>query len=345
MSTSINKSIVINNTVVKNRILMPPMVCFNWADDNGYETVDRSVHYGQRAKGGTGLIVVEAAAIAKSGRLCDTELGIWEDGQVGQFAKIAEVCHGEDTKVIVQIVHAGMNSVGSKVFSCSPVPMDKKECLEMSLQQIEEVKAQFVSAAVRAEKAGLDGVEIHGAHGYLLNQFTSKRINNRTDIYGGSLENRFRLPLEIVEEIKEATGDNFIIGYRFGVNDPSMEEDKILAKKLEVAGVHLLNVSAGIGGNDIVVPEDYPYSFVTYMGTQLYKEVSVPVACVSGIKEPKQAEYLLDNKMIDMVAVGRGLLADPKWTNKAIANEDVNVCYSCKPRCKFIEDGKKCPWL
>lgn len=344
MNSSINKPIKINSSMIKNRILMPPLVCFDWACDDGFETKDRGIHYGLRAKGGTGLIVVEAAAVSKDGRLAGTQLGIWKDEHIPQFANLAQKCHPEGSKVIVQIVHAGMKSVGSKVVSSSNVEIEGKECAQMTLEQINQLKVDFVDAAVRAKKAGLDGVEIHGAHGYLLNQFTSKEINRRTDIYGGSLLNRFRLSLEVVTEVRKATGDDFIIGYRFGVNDPTMDEDKLLAKELEKAGVDILNVSAGIGANNIEVPKDYPFSFVTYMGTELHKTVDIPVACVFGIKEPKQAEYLLENEMIDMVAVGRALLADPDWTNKAINGLAVDSCYHCKPRCKFSVDGRKCPW-
>lgn len=323
---------------------MPPLVCFNWANEDGFETYSRAEHYGKRAKGGTGLIIVEATAISKEGRIVNTELGLWKDEHIRQFQRIAESCHNEGVVTIIQLVHAGMKSIGNPVYSSSAVKVKNKKCVEISLEQIEKVKSDFVSATLRAKKAGLDGVEIHGAHGYLLSQFTSKEINTRTDRYGGSLENRLRLPIEIVKEVREVTGDDFIICYRFGVNDPTLEEDKYFAKKLEDFGVDILNVSSGIGADNILVPHDYSFSHITYMGTEIYKEVNIPVACVFGIKEPKQAEYLLENNMIDMVAVGKGLLADPEWTNKAINKEKVNICYNCSPRCKYTIDGTKCPW-
>ncbi|KAB3532164.1 oxidoreductase [Alkaliphilus serpentinus] len=344
MEGVINKSIKVNKYHVKNRIVMPPLVCFNWGDDEGFEIVSRAKHYGDRAKGGTGLIIVEATAISKDCRITDTGLGLWKDQHIRQFERIADSCHPEDSVVILQLVHAGMKSVGKNVYSSSNVEVKDKECLEMSLAQIKKVKEDFVSAAIRAKKAGLDGVEIHGAHGYLLSQFTSKVINKRNDIYGGSLDNRLRLPIEIVKEVRAAAGDDFIICYRFGVNDPTLEEDRYFAKELEKLGVDILNVSSGIGAENITVPEDYPFSPITYMGTEIYKEVDIPVICVYGIKEPKQAEYLLENEMIDMVAVGKGLLADPNWTNKAINGEDVNVCFHCSPWCKYGKDGKTCPW-
>jgi len=343
MSNIINRTIEVNKYKVKNRIIMPPLVCFNWADKDGFEIIDRADHYGKRAKGGTGMIIVEATAISKDGRICDTELGLWKEEHIPQFERIAKSCHDEDSVVIVQLVHAGKKAVGKTVYTSSVAEVENKECIEMSIEGIEKVKKDYVSAALRAKKAGLDGVEIHGAHGYLLSQFTSKEVNKRLDMYGDSLDNRLRLSMEIVEEIRQAVGVDFIICYRLGVNDPTMEEDKHFAKKLEKFGVDILNVSSGIGANSIDVPEEFKLSNITYMGTVIHEEVKIPVACVYGIREAKEAEYLLENSLIDMVAVGRGLLSDPNWTNKAIKGEEVNKCYHCKPRCKYGVDGRTCP--
>lgn len=343
MNNTINRSIKVNKHKVKNRIIMPPVVCFNWTDNDGFQIIDRAEHYGKRAKGGTGMIIVESSAISKDVRICDTELGIWKDEHITQFERIAKSCHDEDSVVIVQLMHAGKKALGETVYSSSPVEVENKECLEMTIEMIEKVKKDHVSAALRAKKAGLDGIEIHGAHGYLLSQFTSKEVNKRTDIYGGSLDNRLRLSMDIVKEIRQAVGNDFIISYRLGVNDPTMEEDKYFAKKLEKLGVDILNVSAGIGANNMVVTEEFQLSVITYMGTVIHGEVNIPVACVYGIREPKEAEYLLENNLIDMVAVGRGLLADPDWTNKAINGEDVNKCYHCKSGCKYQVDGRNCP--
>lgn len=339
----ITDSIQINKSVAKSRILMPALVCFNWADEEGFETVDRAKHYGDRARGGTGIVVVEATAISKEGRLASKELGLWQDEHIEQFERIADACQAEGTLTLVQLVHAGMQGVGDKVYSSSAVEKKDKVCEAMTIEHIEQVKEDFVSAAVRAYKAGLDGVEIHGAHGYLLSQFTSKEVNQREDRYGGDMEGRLRLPVEIVEAVREATSEDFIISYRFGVNDPTFEEDIIFAKKLEALGVDLLDVSSGIGVRELEAPEGFGYSSIVYMGTEINKHVSIPVACVSGIRYPEQAKDLLERDMTDLVAVGRGLLADPAWANKAIAGEKVNVCYHCKP-CKYLSDGHDCPW-
>ena len=152
MSNYINESIQINKHKIKNRILMPPLVCFNWADEDGFETYPRHEHYGKRAKGGTGLIVVEATAICKEGRLAGTELGLWKDEHIPQFERIAKSCRSEEAIVIVQLVHAGMESVGSTVVSSSEVEVKDKLCHAMSLEQIQQLKEDFVSAALEQKK-------------------------------------------------------------------------------------------------------------------------------------------------------------------------------------------------
>jgi 2,4-dienoyl-CoA reductase-like NADH-dependent reductase (Old Yellow Enzyme family) len=339
----LNDELIINSKKCKNRIVMPPLVCFAWADENGYETVSRSKHYGLRAEG-TGLIVVEATAISKEARLGHMTLGLWEDGHIQQFADIAKSCQDSESLVIVQLVHAGFNGVTDTVFSSSEYPKDGKKVIPLTLEQIQTIKSEFVAASVRAYKAGLDGVEIHGAHTYLLNQFTASQVNKRTDRYGGSLSGRFRLPLEIVQEVREATSDDFIIAYRFGVNDETFKEDIKLIQALDVASVDFFNVSIGFSTTDIPLPSDFPYHPITYMGVYLKRFTNKPMACVFGIKHPETAHDLIERFQVPMVAVGKGLLADPNWSSKALKHESVDVCFNCKPRCKFGIDGKECPY-
>lgn len=320
----------INSKSLKNRIVMPPLVCFNWADDEGYETVDRSKHYGLRND--TGLIVIEACSISKAGRITDTMLGIWEDGHMDQFNRIKQAC--QDNIVLAQIVHAGYKSTEDKSSSSS-----YEDCHILTLDEIEKIKEDFINAAVRAYKAGLDGVEIHGAHGYLLNQFTASQINKRNDIYGSDLDGRIKLSLEIVDAVRKATSEDFIIGYRFGVNDPSFKEDLYFVRKLEEHGLDFLNVSIGYS-EKIEVPDDFNYHFITYMGKVINDATSIPTACVYGIRTKEHVKYLL--KQVDLVAVGKGLLADPFFSRKVFNDEEIIVCHECK-RCLFSIDGRKCP--
>jgi NADPH2 dehydrogenase len=339
---AINQSITINKKVLRNRIIMPPLVCFNWGDDDGFETVSRAEHYGQRARGGVALIVIEATAINKSGRIHTSELGLWSDAHIPQFRAIAEACHDAGCLVTVQLVHAGAKSAATQRYSASAGQDGEHSILELSEAQIASVVDDFVSAALRAEAAGLDGVEIHGAHGYLINQFASAVSNKRQDGYGGN-EGRMRLALEVSQAVRQAVSHDFIVGYRYGINDPDLVADIELVHRLEKAGIDWFNISAGIGGDAIKVPEDFPYHFVTWMGCALQRHLSVPGACVFGITKPEQAEYLVAGGYSDLVAVGRGLLADPDWTNKALANQTVAECLHCPTGCQFRRDGRNCP--
>ena len=339
-----DKRIRINSKYSKNQFVMPPLVSFNWGNDKGYETVDRAKHYGLRAKGGAGLVVVEAAAINRAGKITDTQLGIWEDGHIEQYKKIAYECKKYDSLVITQIVNAGRKSIGNKLRSASDGILENKEYKAMTLSEIDRFIEDNVNAAIRMEKAGMDGVEIHGAHGYLLNQFTSSLSNNRKDKYGNSLENRSRLAIEVVRSIKQVVSKDFIIAYRFGVNDSSFKEDIYLAKELEKEGVDFLNVSMGILDKDIKVPEDFPMSMITYMGVYLKDFVNIPLACVYGIKEGDQAKTLIEDYKMDLVAIGRGFLADPNWGIKAIENKKIDKCLDCSGGCRFRIDGFQCPY-
>lgn len=340
----ISDSIVINKTIVKNRIMMPPLVCFGWGDNEGFETKSRSIHYGEKAKGGTGIIVVEASGISDLARIYRGEIGLYKDEHIHQFTQIAREVHKHDSIVLVQLVHAGREAYPSIVYSASKGRHKEKEVKSMSLDKIDEVIEDFVNASIRAHKAGLDGVEIHGAHGYLLSQFTSSVTNQREDKYGSSLDNRIRLPLEIVKKVRAATSEDFIIGYRLGVNDPSFKEDIYFAKELEKAGVDIFNVSSGIGVKDLLAPSDYPYSNITYMGNVIHDHIDTPVAVVNGIRHEKDASHIIASDFADFVAIGRGILADSNWVNKAINNEIINICYHCKPRCKYSTNGEQCPW-
>lgn len=341
--TTLKSPITIGKKIVKNRILMPPLVCFNWANQEGIETVSRAEHYGQRSKAETAFIVIEAAGISAESRIVPSELGIWDDSHIQQYQEVANECHKDDAVVIVQIVHAGAKAYPDIVKA--PSKIESVKTIEvLTVDEIQGIKDQFVQAAMLAKRSGLDGVEVHGAHNYLLNQFTSPLTNLRDDNYGGSVANRYKLSVEVVSAIRKACGEDFIISYRFGVNDPSFKDDFMGASLLEEAGVDLFNVSSGIGIKTLDVPDSFPGSFIAYMGFRIKEHVNKPVASVYDIRDPELAHRLVEGEFTDMVAIGRALLADPKWSKKALAGEPVNRCYHCKPRCKFSVNGHECPW-
>ena len=336
----------IKKNKIKNRIVMPPMVCFKWSDDFGFVSEKHINHYEKRAQGGTGTIIIEATCVNKEGRLADSQLGLWSDEHIEGISKIAKACHKYSAVVLVQIHHAGLKTpanVCKPALAPSDFEDEKTEAVALSLEQIKEIQADFINAAIRAEKAGLDGIELHGAHGYLINQFASPVTNKRSDQYGGTIENRMNFVCEIIEGIKQAVDEKFIIGYRMGGNEPTLENGIEIAKILEASGVDLIHVSAGISsGETPTVPEGFPNNWIVYMGTEIRKNVNVPVIVVNGINNPKQAAYLIENNLADFTAVGKAMLTDSEWANKAMSGEMLKPCLSCIA-CQWFRNGALCP--
>jgi NADPH2 dehydrogenase len=333
---------------IKNRIVLPPMVRFGWSDKKGFVSDKHINHYSQIAKGGAGLIIIEALAVAKDGKLSENQLGIWSDDHIEGISKIAEACHRYGSVVTAQIHHAGLKTPAS-VSKIASAPSDFKEngrlaAKAMSVEEILKIQEQFTDAAKRAVKAGLDGIEIHGAHGYLIDQFMSPITNKRDDNYGGDLAKRSTFARQIIEMIKSSTGsDDFLIGYRMGGNEPTLDEGIKIAKILEGAGIDLLHVSSGIEGDTIPKPPpDFDYSWIVYCGTEIKKQVKIPVIAVYRIKTPEQGKYLIENDLADLVAVGRGHLCDRDWANKARDDLKVIKCLECA-ECFWFEEIKKCP--
>ncbi len=340
-------SLTIKNYKIKNRIVVPPMVCFGYTSDNGHITKSNIDHYTALAKGGAGVIVVEAHAVEKDGRVASyTQPGIWCDLHIEGLKSIADICHQNEVLGLVQLHHAGLKTpkdVTNLVIGPSDYDKDGIHAVSMTLSDIKRIQESFLKAAVRVKKAGFHGIELHGAHGYLIDQFMSPVTNHRTDEYGGNIENRMRFGLEIVEMIKKELGKDFIIGYRMGGNAPNLEEGIIIAKALEAAGIDLLHVSAGI--IDEVVPEvpkDFPYNWIVYIGTEIKKVVKIPVIVVNSIRIPQQASFLIENNLADFVAIGRGHLVDPEWSNKAYMNKNPLKCFNC-PKCLWFKDSRNCP--
>lgn len=344
---------IIKGHRIKNRIVMPPMVCFGWTDNTGFVTENHIKHYEARAKGGAGLIILEALCIRKEGRLADSQLGIWSDKHIDGLKEIADRCHKYGAIVMGQIHHAGLRAA-SNVTNDFVAPSDyykdnEKVARALTIDEIRQIRDDFVEAALRAQKAGLDGVELHGAHNYLLNQFASPLVNVREDEYGGSIQSRMKLACEIIKGIKETTISNFIIGYRMGGNEPTLENGIKIAGILEAAGVDILHVSSGIQGKEPVLIKsetgEFPFHWIVCCGTEIRKNVKIPVIVVNSIRTPEQASYLIENNLADFVAIGRAMLADPEWANKAKSNEKINPCRNCTPRCLWFKNSKYCPAL
>ncbi|HDP75421.1 MAG TPA: NADH:flavin oxidoreductase [Bacteroidales bacterium] len=342
----IHTPIVINGINIKNRVALPPIVNVGWSNPDGMVSSKHIAHYERIAKGGTGLIIVEATCVNPTGRIFKYQLGIWDDNHIEGLARIAEAVHKHDTKVLIQLHHAGLTTrkaVAEKAFGPSVDPENNRS-VELTQEQIDGLVNSFVSAARRAHLAGFDGVELHGAHGYLLNQFASSAINHRTDEYGGSHENRLQFAHQIIKGIREVAPPSFIIGYRMAGCSPTLTDGIEIAKLLQDYGVHYLHVShGGEKGINPSVPNGFAFNHVVYMGTEVKKHVTVPVMVVNQIKSPERANMLLSNGLADTVAIGRDMLTDPDWVAKAKTGEAINLCVDCQPRCKRYTKPELCP--
>jgi 2,4-dienoyl-CoA reductase-like NADH-dependent reductase (Old Yellow Enzyme family) len=286
-------------------------------------------HYADRAKD-LGLLIVEYSYVSVQGRASMNQLGINSDDQIPGLARLVDVVHEKGTPIAIQINHGG-GTVSRAVTGSRPVapsslihPRRGNEVpRQMSRDEIEEVISSFRDAARRASKAGFDAVEVHGAHGFLLNQFLSPLTNKRQDRYGGTLENRVRLPCRIIQEIRRALGSNFPVLYRIGVDDllprgVTLQEGVEAAKMITKSGVDILDVSGGIGGSR---PEGHegPGYFVPH-AEAVKHAVSVPVIGVGGIRTAEQADEIIKSGKVDLVAVGRAILEDPNWATMALSS-------------------------
>lgn len=337
----------IKNLEIKNRIVLPPMVCFGFAEDNGFVSEKNINHYESIAKGGTGLVIVEATSVNKDGRLSTDQLGIWSDDYIEGLSKIADVCHKHGSKVFIQLHHAGLKTpkyINEDTITSSDYNEGDILARSMTIDEIHSLERDFINASIRAEKAGFDGVEIHGAHSYLMTQFFSTKVNKREDEYGGSLDNRLRFVKEIVEGIKENVNDDFIVGIRVGCNEDGLKTSINMAKKLEHIGMDYLHISTGFDNTPIEekVPEEFPCNWIVYGATKIKKEVTIPIIAVNSIKTVEKASYLIDNNLVDFVAIGRPQLADYNFTKRIKEGQEIVKCLGCKP-CKWFTSGDSCP--
>ena len=328
--SNVNEPITINKTIIKNRLTMAPTVKFDYAGPDGKATQKHIEHYRERAAHGAGLICVEATAVTPDGRFCPTHMGLWEDEQIEGHKQIVQACHENGAVVIIQINHKGSDTMAT----------------EMTVEQIHQMETAFVEAAVRAKKAGYDGVQLHGCHGYLINQFISKKTNHRTDEYGGTEENRARFGVEIIEGVRKACGEDFIISIRTAGIEPDVATAIKIAEEYVKVSCNYLQVSTGIEWDDPSLKEEgEPYNLICKAGVLFHKHFKdrVPVSCVNTILEPELAKYLIENDLVDTVDLGRAVLADPAFCEAVLEGKPFVKCFNC-PRCQYGPGmPHKCP--
>ncbi|MEI3614164.1 NADPH dehydrogenase NamA [Pseudogracilibacillus sp. SO30301A] len=308
---------------LKNRIVMSPMCMYSSIGKDGMITPFHLSHYISRAVGQVGLIVVEATAVQPEGRISDQDLGIWDDKHVAGLKQLNKEIHNYGAKSAIQLAHAGRKAeLNSLIYAPSPLPFNETSIkpVEMSVEDIRTTIEAFKNGARRAKEAGFDIIEIHGAHGYLINQFLSPLTNKRTDKYGGSRDNRYHFLYEIIEAVKkEWDGPLFV---RISANEyneqGNTEEDFIyFTKKMKIHGVDLIDCSTG--GVVPVRIKLYPGYQVKHSEV-IRKNSAIATGTVGLITTGIQAEEILQNNRADLVFIGRALLRNPYWA-KAAADE------------------------
>ncbi|WP_443660531.1 oxidoreductase [Clostridium algidicarnis] len=330
---------------IKNRIVMPAMGT-SLSTSTGEASDEMIRFYEERAKGGAGLIITEITrvdnetGVGTPNQLCANNLN-----QIPRLEKLSRAVHRYDSKIFLQLHHPGRQShsnliAGRQIVAPSSVTSSAIGELprEMTTEEVEAMVKKFVTGAKIAQMGGIDGVELHGAHGYLLGQFLSPLTNLRTDKYGGDLMGRMRILTEIIMGIKSVCGPNFPISVRIDGDefvDGGFKLDEAIkaSKYLESIGIDAINVSAGTyeSVNTIIEPISYPQGWKRHLAQGIKDNVKIPVIACDVIRKPDFAESLIQEGNVDFVAVGRQLLADPEWGKKAMENREneIRPCISC----------------
>lgn len=321
-----------------------------YANAKGEVTEQMLAYYEARARGEVGLIVVEGAYPEERGRVLVGQLAADRDELISGLSKLANRVHDAGARVVLQILHGGRQSRGTACGgqpvapSAIPCPIVQEMPHELTPPEIASTIETFAQAALRAQKAGLDGVELHCAHGYLLNQFLSPYSNRRDDEYGGNTEARSRIVVEIICRVRALTGDGFVLGCRISADEfvpggLTLSESTKVAQILAASGVDYLSVSGGVYASlhRIIPPSDISPRSLLYLARGIKEKVSLPVICVGGIAEPEEIEGILRNKEADLVALGRALLADPDLPAKMQQGKIGNIipcvrCNHCRRR-------------
>lgn len=342
------KSGKIGNLNIKNKLVVPPMLT-EYADENGNLTERYIRYYEEKAKGGFGLIIAEDNAIERRGAGFTKLAGLWDDWQIEKHKEFTDRIKAHGAKIFVQIYHAGREAsesiIGTKPVAPSPIhdPAIFEVPHELSIEEVIELEDKFVNSIIRAQKAGYDGIELHGAHGYLINQFVSPFSNRRTDIYGGNLINRLRFPLNIIRKAYDVVGKDFVITYRISADEfveggLTIEDSKIIASILENAGIKAIHVSGGVYKSGHL--PSAPYQASTALFSDLAKEIksviNIPVIAVNKINTPFVAESILKQEKADFVSIGRASIADPEFPNKVLEGrlDDIIPCIACDQGCQ-----------
>jgi len=338
----------IGSMEVPNRMVVTAAVTLT-CDKHGYATENFIGYYEAKAKGGWGLIVVEDCAVAPSGKSFKLVPGLWEDGQICGHAELTRRVHRYGAKVMAQIYHCGRQTTPANIHGESPLaptriidPRTGAMPREMSTDEVIAMVGKFGDAAYRAKLAGYDGVEIHGGHGYLVNEFFSHYSNKRVDQYGGNILNRCRFAQEIIRDIKGKCGEEFVVGIRISADEfvpggLTIEDSKVIARLLEENRLDVINVSVAVNGSvqNVAAPAAVRHGVYTSLAADIKMAVNIPVIGLGRINDPFLADSVLSTGKCDFVGMLRASMADPEMPNKVKEGriEDIITCIGCLIGC------------
>jgi 2,4-dienoyl-CoA reductase-like NADH-dependent reductase (Old Yellow Enzyme family) len=327
---------------LKNRIVMVPLY-LGYANPDGTVSPLMLDHYREMAASGAAMIVTEHSAVHVSGLASPFMVRVDHDRYTPGIAKLAEIVHEEGALAFCQINHAGRYAFMPERFAPSPVKMGDVVPKEMTLEEIDRIVEAYAASARRVKEAGFDGVEIHGGTGYLIVQFLSPRTNRRTDAYGGELENRMRFPLQVVEAVRAAVGENYRVGYRFLADEllPDglhPEETVIYAMELDKRGIAYFSVMAGtydsFSSPQYVQREKCEAYMAEFAGIIKKAVPQAPVIAAGRIQMPETADRILREGVADLIGLARVLFADPTWPKKAMGTIKDPIV-KCEPSCSL----------
>lgn len=339
MSSLLFQPYAIGRLQLPNRIVIAPMCQYSALDGNATDW--HLIHIGQMALSGAGLFVIEATAVEPEGRISAADLGLWNDDNEAALRRVLTATRAHsDMPIAIQLAHAGRKASvarpweggaqiapsagGWQTVAPSPVPHAAHEHPPQALDAdgLRRVRSAFVEAARRAARLGIDAIEVHGAHGYLLHQFLSPLANARTDAYGGSLENRLRFPLEVFDAVREAFPHERPVGMRISASDWvdggwDVEQSVVLAQALKARGADFIHVSSGGVSTAQQIPAVPGYQ--VGFAERIRAAVGLPTIAVGLITEAEQAESILAAGQADLIGVARAMLYDPRWPWHAAA--------------------------
>ncbi|MGC1454594.1 MAG: NADH:flavin oxidoreductase [Nitrospirota bacterium] len=321
------KPLKVRSMTMANRLVMPPMATAK-AEPDGKVSQALLDYYAEKSRGGyLSLIIIEHSYITPEGKASENQLSASDDTVIPGIRKLAEVIHSNGSRTAMQINHAGSAAqkevIGTTPLAPSAVANPRRGDMPRAISrpEISDIVLFFKDAARRVKEAGFDAVEIHSAHGYLLNQFLSPLTNKRTDEYGGDIANRIRIHLQVINAVRSAVGPDFPIQIRLGASDyteggTTVEDSKSAARAFEKAGVDIIHISGGFVG--YTPPGLTGQGYFAPLSEAIKSVVSIPVILTGGITEIEAAEKLLAENKADLIGVGRAILQDSNWAKRAI---------------------------